>query len=633
MTEQIDMEIAGSLERQWTVVDHLVAYLKAAFIYPENNRRVLNSADDLIDQVQDGDMSVVHVVGKEIRVNGEATELPPLLNDWLREVFYKARLAGVELRSDLGRETLALFGRLLQEAGREDDADFTATWPTDRPGLVPLDLMFRGYHRAGSEGATRDDRTADVLFGGGPMLTEPLAPESEQNKVAEFLSTDESVRERLNELRSRWGEVAGSEAEAARVDLVSEISRLLPVEAMRSEDRARELIHHVLDMLDDYRPGDGTMPGDAAGAEESDLSGAALSVARRFFDHRLPVHDITHRDHLPAGRPGDEVVTDDLDALLVEYEALPDATGISFPVDDESLSGELLGIYLHRLISEEDSRVSELMGEMLDDLTDTKIGVLTSYLEPCVSGDVEAARNSPEWKILEILRNQGRLDLLRRAGLLDEKLAAALFPELFDLFLDTLSPDDEEDRNRLRRAVQMIGTERIRAATPVLVGEMQILSPSRSRMVLAADSPEIVPLVGVFAENSDVDARKEIALLLRRLEPPMAESAALRAVNPPDLLPAGYLRDLCQVDWGAPNEKLREYSRYLLMKYITDTAGDSSLTERRVYAIRSLIHLPGPQTVEFLRELAAKGRLLLVSKSARTIRNAVVRTLEEVESV
>jgi hypothetical protein len=273
------------------------------------------------------------------------------------------------------------------------------------------------------------------------------------------------------------------------------------------------------------------------------------------------------------------------------------------------------------------------MGRMLEDLTEAKVGVLTSYLEPCITSDVDAARRKPEWQIIRILRNQGRLGVLREAGLLDENLAIALFPDLFDLFLDTLSPDDEEDRERLRTAVQTIGKERIREATPQLVGEMRILSPTRIRTVLAADSHEVVPLIGVFAENSDVGSRREIALLLRKLEPPMAESAALRAVNPPDLLPAGYLRDLCHSDWESPDRKLREYSRFLLMKYITDTAGDSALTERRIYAIRSLVHLPGPETVEFLRELATKGRLLKVSKSARAIRTAAARTLEEVEHV
>jgi hypothetical protein len=162
---------------------------------------------------------------------------------------------------------------------------------------------------------------------------------------------------------------------------------------------------------------------------------------------------------------------------------------------------------------------------------------------------------------------------------------------------------------------------------------MRILTPTRVQMVLAADSPEVVPLIGVFAENSDVETRREIALLLRKLEPPIAESAALRAVNPPDLLPAGYLRDLCQFDWMTPDSKIREYSRFLLMKYITDTAGDPNATERRVYAIRSLVHLPGPDAVGFLRELSTKGRLLKVSKSARAVRTAAARTLEEIEYV
>jgi hypothetical protein len=363
----------------------------------------------------------------------------------------------------------------------------------------------------------------------------------------------------------------------------------------------------------------------------------ALNVAKRFFDVKTPVHERREVKNLPAGRPGDEVVVDDLDALLAEYEQLPDATGISFPTDDESLSGELLGIYLHRIINDPDgeqrARLVALTAELLDDLNDARIAVLASYLEPCLTQDVAAARESPNWRVLTMLREQGRLSILRKAGLLNAELAAALFPELFGLFLDSLDETEERDREQLCRAVSLIGAHRIREATAELAGERKILTPGRTRMVLAIDSQEIVPLVGVFAEKSDVDTRRDIALLLRKLEPPLAESAALRAVNPPEILPAGYLRDLCQFDWKTPDEKLRKYSLFLLRKYITDTGGDASLVENRIYAIRKLVHLPGPETEEYLRELSTRGRLLRMTKAARAVRQAAARTLEEIENV
>jgi len=363
----------------------------------------------------------------------------------------------------------------------------------------------------------------------------------------------------------------------------------------------------------------------------------ALGVAKRFFDVDIPTLDPVIMADLPSDRPGDEGVKDDLQALLAEYEELPEAADLSFPTDDESLSGELLGIYLHRIISEPDAeqrpRLSALAAALLDDLSETRISVLASYLAPCLTGDTEAARSSPNWQILTMLREKGRLDILQRARLLGAELAAALFPDLFGLFLDSLDPSDEGDRDELRRAVDMIGAEVIQEATEKLAGEKKIFTPGRVEMVLALDSVEIVPLVGVFAANCDLETRRGIALLLKKLKPPGPESAALRAVSPSDLLPSGYLRDLCQFDWKKSNAKLRKYSFFLLHKYIADTAGDAGLVENRVYAIRSLTHLPGPETVALLSDLSTRGRLLHFTKAARAIRQAAARTLKEITDV
>jgi len=645
MAEELKIEIdSGRLDGE-RVVGQLVSFLKASFIYPANNRRVLDSANDLIDSVEREATAVsgltVHVVGDEVQVDGEGVELPEALNTWLRESFYRAGLAGVELRAGLRRETLAEFAERLRHATRDRTEDFTNDWPEDLVDLVPLDMMFRGFHRAGAKARGIDEDSAESLFGGGPLLTEPLAPDSAQSRLAERISANEEISARLAAIRERWREAIDEDTEAARVDLVSEIARLLPAEAMRNEERAIELLHGVLDVLETYVPGEKEQGGSSrsVAADSYDLHGMALSVARRFFDVQIPTsdQDREREDPLPAERPGDKIVKDDLDALIAEYERLPEATGISFPTDDETLSGELVGVYLHRLVAEPDGeqtpRLKALLAELLDDLTDARVDVLRSYLEPCLTGDVDAARGSPEWQILAMLREQGRLTVLRQAGLLNAELAATLFPDLFDIFLDSLSPDAEEDREQLSRTVALIGVDRIREATVDLASEKKLLTPGRIRMVLAVDSPEIVPLVGVFAENSDVATRRDIALLLKKLEPPAPESAALRAVNPSDLLPAGYLRDLCQFDWKLSSEKLRRYSRFLLQKYITDTAGDSSLVEKRIYAIRALAHLPGEETEALLRELSKRGRLLMVTKAAKAIRQAATRTLEEIENV
>jgi hypothetical protein len=612
------------------LVERLMACLKVSFLYPAGSDRVVEAGDSLREVVHlnrdENGVAVVKVIGGEITVNEEPTEPRQTFADWLRELFYECRLGGVALRPDLTHESLGEFTARLRKAKIEQKGDFAADWPVERLDVRPIDLMFRGFHR------DIDGLAPDLVDAASPMLTEPLSPDSAQHSLAEKLAEEEDIAERLERLRDEWKKDSGPVIETARVDLMAEIARILPAEALRNFNRAKRLVHQVLDSLETYRPGQDTT-GRTVDPAIADLHSMALRVAKRFFDVKVPQQEPDPDDDLPEGRPGDEGIQGDLGALLTEFGELPDATGLTFPTSDDHLGGELLGIYLHRLIVEEDPVERDLLAPLLEknlaDATDAKIAVLNSYLRPCLTGDPESAQQSVNWRIIDLLRAQGMLDVLQKSGYLTPELAATLFPEFFGLFLDSLKPSSEEDRERLRRAVVLIGHERMRAATNELIGEKRILTKSRIRMVLSVESVDVVPLIGIFAQNCGAETRSRIALLLRKLEPPAAESAALRAVSP-ELLPGGYLRDLCQSDWSGENEKLREYSLFLLKKFITDTASDASLTDNRVYAIRALRELPSAETLEFLTQLSRSGRLLRQSKSARTVRQAAARTIEEI---
>jgi len=151
MGEELRIDLPESRRGKGAVVDRLVSFLKASYIYPANNRRVVDAADDLIDEVDRTAKSdrgvVVQVLGEGIRVDGEEVELSTGLTGWLKDAFVNARLAGIQLKRGVSRETLHGFADRLRRSralalglasslGLATAASLAALW-THAPLAVP----------------------------------------------------------------------------------------------------------------------------------------------------------------------------------------------------------------------------------------------------------------------------------------------------------------------------------------------------------------------------------------------------------------------------------------------------------------------------------------------------------------
>jgi len=608
------------------LIGALAVYLKVAFIYPANNLRVMDAAEALLERIYARTTTrpwvSVRVVSERFLVQEDEVEVEGMSADWMREVFLEARLAGVEFGQNVDPPALFEFAKTLRHLRGRTKEDFTSRWPADHPTIRPFDLRFVGSHRVG-DAARESGRTG--LPGAEERVEGNLLQGSMQARTYQELAEDPTVQARLSNLAERARRAAEGAGDTTTLDLLPEITRLLPVEAHRDLSRARGIVLDVIAAAEAelLEAAEGrSLGGDA------DLGRLALATARRFFD----VKEFGKREDapdLPSERPGDREIEESLDDLLEEFEALPDSDAPSLGDEDADLPLELTGVHLHELIRMEevdwDAPGIPELARLLREPTPAQLAILEEYVAPCFDGADDAERH---WRVIEFLRRAGLMPLLQRGEVFTPELVSRAFPALFDLFLDSLDARSGEDEEKLRLAVAAIGRSRIEEEAPRLVGRDGLLDRRRMEVVLSGSCPELLPLARVIAERGGPEMRAPVAEYLRRIPLPPAESAALSAVDPPGWLPADYLRDLCKLGLtGGEDARVREVSFVLLRKFVNELADAPGQLDRRLYAIRAMRLVPSLKSMEFLEHLSRAGRFLSLGKAARAVRQAAAETL------
>ena len=177
-----------------------------------------------------------------------------------------------------------------------------------------------------------------------------------------------------------------------------------------------------------------------------------------------------------------------------------------------------------------------------------------------------------------------------------------------------------------------VGAKRIDEAADYLLENAKLVTRKRLDRLLSVDRDELLPLVGVIARVSDDWVRDSVARFIRRREPPIKESAALRVVRPLNWLSSLYLQGLCELEPGDEHRGwLQEESGRLLRVFLRNTAGMSELRERRIRAVHMLCALPCEENIELLGEVINERRLGVLHLWSWPLRHAARKARKRIK--
>lgn len=504
----------GKTRAAIALIYRLAALMRASFLYPVNNQRVIEARQEFLNHSKTwvGASTSLSIESRDgaVILNGVPVNTPTQLAGWIEDCFEQAFLTGMEISPDIDADSIGEIAATLRRCEEEQITDCQSLWRGEYFGLIPI-----------------LERDADAE---SEPSTAPTTP----------------------------------------------------------------------------------MPAALAGLN---WTGAEQPADVNEITPQGPAHQDTQ-----------------LDELTEDIKKLPFSAMLGLAADDARQETELFGIYLHRYQKELNDQTAERLGKrfiaMLEAPSPGMLKILESYLDSTTTILTEAAGSKRN--LVEFLQRNGHANLLRKNESLRPDVVAFSFPENFTLFLDSLSADRPRDMKSLRDACFAVDKERMEKATETLIGEGGILTLERVNLITAVGTYEALPLVSIIAAHGPNWTRSPVAQFLRKQEFPEAETAALRAINPPSLLPAGYLHDLCELhsvfDGSA---KLREFSGFLVRRFIEDSASHPEQAERRIYAIRSLRNLPSLESIKLLKKLSAPTRLLSLNRTARTERQAALETLHE----
>lgn len=620
---------------QAMLVERLATFFKACFIYPDNNQRVQVTGELLGESLRQmlsrRPVAEIHVGSHDLVVCGQHLQLRSHAQVWLRDLFVKSLIGGLEFTPATDLQSLIAAARRLQRAqtGKERGLE---TWAQPIPGVRARELVMSGSHVEGD--ASDDALSATTLTGGRSARLRALEA---------ALVASARVRQRLEELRAMLA--AASDDTAATLDIIGELVQCLPAEACHDHAHAEVLAERILIATQSELA-------EVAGGSVlrgADVASTFLSVGRKLFTTTVG-GEITVSN---VGRGhGDDAVGDSIDELLEDLQRLEqaeqDARGREdwtrdmqelqgTPAAQESMSAvvarEVGGILLHALSGEgdvHDETVCRQLAATLRSGDDRVRALVEEYLDAALAGD-DAARR-PSWRLVRLLEHPHVVAAMHATKMLEPEAIAAHFPKTLGHFLDTLEGPDAGQR--AVRLCRLLDKDALDGAAGWLEQQPGILSEARVEKLFACVSARSMSLAVLALRHAKHDCKLIASRALRQVDVAGAAGVALRVVDPPSRLPREYLERLCQdvaTEAGASAEAVR-LSGSLTRSFIQDLAGDPAHEARRIFAIQALRELPSTETRVLLNELiGARGRFLL-PRETRTVRRVARQTLAALQS-
>jgi len=613
------------------LVQSLAAALKNIAIYPASHPRVQGAATDALERMRAraGERRTIAVIlhGDEFDLAGKRLRMDSLDASWLIERLRNAGLRGVEFDVDCSVNDVNEFAIMLNRCRSRTRDHLLSQWQKDHARLRPLPLVFTGRYAEGADATDVPPEGTDA-YPPEPAPPEPAPPKPNTratrprlSAVLQRLAEDGSIRQQLQAIESRTEDPTA--AIDRGIDLLEAIGELLPADIANDPAQIEGVVRKVLDRVED---GLSAVVQRKAKVKGGELLRMALGVARQYFPAEAPKHTLS-RDELPTGRPEDEGIVADLDMLLHEMAALPEAADLRLPPATEfepgssTMSRELCGVLLHTLSHSTNEAVLQAASARLAPAVRAldKLGakMVDQYINPKDQGTsiTQPART----RILRALVDGGLEQLVRAQGFVDATFVARGFPEALPLAARVLGQDADGLRT-MREGLEMLGTMLPLGGVTAAAKTGVLLDPVVVKALVAIGGDLVLPFLPHAATHGSRDVRQILLDLARTLSLPAAEMAALDSVTSVDELPRAYLQNLLAAVAQNKFDETQRAATGRLLRSTVERCSKRGNFETYLAAIDNLRHVPDPETRALLKHLATTGRFTQLGSQARAVR-------------
>ncbi|MCB9891892.1 MAG: hypothetical protein H6832_15705 [Planctomycetes bacterium] len=619
----------------------LVDYLKAFALYPAGNHRVATNCSRVIELVR----SVIEVqpersdhrfvfqgdeyVTGDVRVPCSAD---PRL-EWLRERFDRCALAGLAFRDNADEESMQIFASRFLSIVRErpKNPQFEDYWEESMLGIEPLERRYDGQYSLDGD-SSRSDIAEWLLQGSdsSKVLTEMLRRSS---RIANRIGSIEGRLRQLADEREKTGETF----EGIEVDVLEQVLKTLPLEALGDGPTIVKVVEEVLARLEE------SIANSALETGSLQLGKLLGSISQRFFtltgdpnspDGKPGTKAAKKEEKRELGDAGDERITDDAASLFEELAELPQWEGIELGEESEEQLGEIYAVYLTFLVRVDEqlalTRIRRLLRGLLSREEAIFPAVAANFLTWCESQAEEHGDWTAFDRFVDLVEEAGCPELLTELGQLELGSLVQRFPRTFFAFVDATDPrHNTRDAEKLHQLLELIDPDRVVAAEKVLSAGIQ--KKERAEKILSIARPRTLPFVQILLALDRERWMPSVARFISELPTQLPERDVFRLLTPAELPPdwtALYLRALAD---PTAQSTLRARTSDLIADYLDSTAFDPAMVESRLWAIQLLGRLPCTGSAKALHRILGRKKLFGMKKEDPAIREGAESAIKAIE--
>mgnify|MGYP006921590490 CR=1 FL=1 len=562
-------------------------------IYPETNQRIRQGLEGFLTRLRDvlGSTSQLEITIhlEKVRVGVDEIPFPAHSNlPWLRTRLDPYGYAGLAFSKDLKLEDLLRYTQDLARPrlGKE------LMDPPEVPGIKPILRVF---------GAAIHGREIDPAH----FMEHPL--------IAEVCEASDEIRRKVEFLQRSILELQGDE----RIDITPEtlISILPYLPDSREELDSPTLSGKELSLLLARLQKDDLLPS----GEHSSWSSLLNKIGRNLFGTE------TKQEEKPEvltgaarGHANDDKIWEDLTCFLEEFESLPEGEVKLLGRQEPGFEEELLASYLELLFNDRDPAHREKLGHHLTPLVSRPEPQFRHVVQRCLDPNL-----SPLWRIGELvdwLRENGQLSLVKSCGAFDPKETVARFPVGFLTFMDTFDRQSETDAADFARICSEIGPTKILEASKLLILTGGLEAHGRKELLFQGKYESFLPLIHILLQQSGTKERDRVIKYLRHLGIQCKEACLLQLLRRNEDIPQQYILDLtARDDSGRFPPGIRTTIVHVLRDLLASEDHGRFDLATRTYAIRIIGEFRAREAKGILDELARQKTFLGFGNKAKKV--------------
>lgn len=599
--------------RATSFAERLGAFVKNAFVYPDNNQRVQASLAEVLAALRaccrGRSTLILGVIDTGLTVDGSAIAAETALLEWLRATLVTSRVGVVAFELTVAEGAVLAWARHLQRAHGDRAASYATIWGgAILPGILVREFML-------APEVTQD----------GEAGSAPVDAQSAFDDIKARLSANTRIASELRALQKLLAQDSSADAEQTS-DLLDELVSNLSAEAIRDPDYAAIVAERVLSSVRR------TLMAGAAKSGAGRITQKLVELGRKLFPRidtaAAPIVAAPGRGH------DDEHITDDPVALRAELAGVeaqhattrPTPTlagrGASTSGSETSEAAEVAGILLHTL-STSDRLSTDVLRERLvkQSLVASPAvkATICAYLSRVLDDD---ARGGKPDRLQAMAHSLDARGMLRTCGFLEAAAVAADFPRRVPLLVEACTID--QSALVLAEVARTLGAERILAAEKWFAANRTVLAGERVTRLLAAGGASCLPFAILALRHSPNDCRGAVADFLRSFGTTDPVAAVLSVADPQTRLPGDFLELLAGflLDGGEPGVALVEAAGRALRHAAQDVAGHEAKESQRLACLRAMKGLESDELRAYLRELAAARRFIF-RRESRAVREVI----------